>query len=207
VEYFMPCDTLGCATPESIQSLFAALRKRTGCGLGFHGHNDFGMATANALAAIGAGAELLSSTFTGIGERAGNVSTEEVLTARRFLCGRGRGYDLSKLTEICETVSSYSGVTLHPNKPIVGRNAFAHESGLHVDGVLKSPETYENFDPASVGQKRRIFFSRKSGRNAIRHFMEKHGLGIDVQSALQILKESSGKGRSFTEIELVEALR
>jgi len=208
IEYFMPCDTLGCATPESTRSLFAALRKRAGCRLGFHGHNDFGMATANALAAIGAGAGMLSSTFTGIGERAGNVATEEVLAALRFLRGSEMGYDLGELTGICETVSSYSGIAMHPNKPMVGRNAFAHESGLHVDGVLKEPGTYENFDPALVGQERRIFFGRKSGRNAIRTILERRGLSVDPDRAICLLKTSKRlAGRSFTEDELVEVLR
>ena len=207
VECFMPCDTLGCATPESTHSLFAALRKKTGCGLGFHGHNDFGMATANALAAIGAGAELLSSTFTGIGERAGNVPTEEVLSALRFLRGYELRLDLSELTAICAMVESYSRIAIHPNKPIVGRNAFAHESGLHVDGVLKNPETYENFDPKLVGQERRILFGRKSGKNAVRHLIEKHGLALDAGRAFRILKDSVEPGRSFTETELAKVLR
>jgi len=208
VKFFMPCDTLGCATPDSTRALYTALRRKAGCGLGFHGHNDFGMATANALAAVDAGATLVSSTFCGIGERAGNVPTEEVLAALRFLYKRRTEFDLSQLTDICTMVESYSRINLHPNKPVVGKNAFAHESGLHVDGVLKDPETYENFDPELVGQKRRIFFGRKSGKNAIRTILERRGVKADPDHALHLLKTSARlMGRSFTEDELVGALR
>jgi isopropylmalate/homocitrate/citramalate synthase len=201
---FIPCDTLGCGTPQGISFMFSALRGSFKGRLGFHGHNDFGLATANSLAAISAGAEFLSSTFCGIGERAGNAATEEVLGALRFQHSLELPFRYELLSDVCARVSEHSGVPLHPNKPLVGPNAFSHESGIHVSALAADPNTYENFDPSLIGQRRRIFFGKKSGKKAVERFLERRGLDPSLAySLLEMLKVASEREqRSFSEQEL-----
>jgi len=205
IEYFIPCDTLGCLTPESTYSFFKKLKEKCHCKLGLHGHNDFGLATANVLAGIGAGAELFSGTFGGIGERAGNASIEEVCVALKFLKGIDLDVDYSMLTEICSLVQKYSGIRLQPHKAVVGENSFAHESGIHADGVIKHPRTYENFDPEFVGQRRKFLFGKHTGRGILKHILEEHGLSeLGADEKINYLKRiSENSHRSLSESELI----
>ena len=171
VECFLPCDTLGCLTPRATYDFIRKLKARCNVPIGLHIHNDFGLATASTLAGLDAGADMFSATFTGIGERAGNAPMEEVCMALKHLYGVDLGVDYEKLTPLCMLVQEYSGVKLQPHKPIVGENAFSHESGVHVDGVIKYPGTYENFPPESVGQERMLLFGKHSGRSGLRHML------------------------------------
>ncbi len=169
IEYFLACDTVGCHTPERSYSFFRELCANTSCAIGLHGHNDFGMATANTIAGLAAGASIFSGTFTGIGERSGNVSIEEVCSALKFLYFIDLCVNYEKITEICRVVEKYSGISVQPHKPIVGVNSFSHESGVHVNSVLKNPSTYEPFNPRLIGQQRRIILGKHSGKSSIRH--------------------------------------
>jgi len=202
IEYFLVCDTVGCHTPERSYLFFKNICAKTSCTIGLHGHNDFGMATANTISGLAAGAGVFSGTFTGIGERSGNVSIEEVCSALKFLYNMDLGINYSEMTEICRLVEAYSGISVQPHKPIVGTNSFSHESGIHVNGVLKNPNTYEPFDPKLVGQERRIILGKHSGKSSI-----KYEFGSDVSEGmvafiLDIVKSASEKseneGRSIS---------
>jgi homocitrate synthase NifV len=165
-------------------------------------HNDFGQATANTLAGIKAGAGLFSGTFTGIGERAGNTPLEEVIMALKYQYGKSLPLRYEQLGELCDLVESYSGVYLQVNRPISGKNAFAHESGTHVDGVLKYPGNYETFDPCEIGRERRFLFGKHSGKNGLRHFFP--GLSEEEYTKLlaRIKSMSEQRGRAFLEEEV-----
>jgi len=171
IKVFFIADTVGCLTPRSTRNLVSYLKKSLSCQIGLHTHNDFGMATANTVEAALAGADYLSGTFTGIGERAGNAPIEEVCVSLKQLYGMDIGVRYEMLKEICDNVQEISGVSMQKHKPIVGDNAFAHESGIHVDGILKDPKTYESFDPESVGQKRSIHLGKHSGRKGVENFL------------------------------------
>jgi len=207
IEYFIPCDTLGCLTPFDTYSFIKELKERCNTPLCLHVHNDFGMATANTLAGLKAGATMFSGTFGGIGERAGNAPIEEVCTALKFLNSVDLDVRYGMLTEMCRLVERYSRAKLQNHKPVVGRNAFSHESGIHADGVLKNPRTYENFDPGFVGQERMFFFGKHSGRSVIEYIKKKYGIRRETNKILEDLKTlSENIHRSLTEPEIVDLL-
>jgi isopropylmalate/homocitrate/citramalate synthase len=209
IDYFMPCDTLGCLTPQTTHEFIKRLKEGCKTKLILHVHNDFGLATANTLAGIAAGAEMFSGTFCGIGERAGNAPIEEVCVGLRFLHGIEPEADCGKLTEICGLVENYSRIRLQAHKPLVGENAFTHESGIHIDGILKHPGTYENFDPESIGQKRRFLFGKHTGKAVLKHILEKHGIICDnLDRILDEIKETATSvHRSLTEDEVIRLIK
>src|SRR5258705_12203393 len=143
-----------------------------GITLSAHGHNDLGMGVANSLAAIRAGARQLELTINGIGERAGNAALEEVvvlLRVRQAALGVTTNIHLDKLYATSQLLSEITGVAVAPNKSVVGANAFSHEAGIHQDGILKNPLTYEIIAPEEVGvPKRQLVLGKHSGRNALR---------------------------------------
>ena len=176
-------DTTGYMTPEEYGAMFAGVLNNVPGSeniiLSAHCHNDLGMATANALAAVRNGARQVECTINGIGERAGNTSLEEVVMA---LVTRNDQFNVEvgvKTQEIYNTsrmVSTMTGVLVQPNKAIVGANAFAHSSGIHQDGVLKERTTYEIIDPVSIGlTESKIILSARSGRHGVRHRIEELG--------------------------------
>lgn len=195
VDCFVPADTLGRLTPLSAYEFLSTIRKRTGTMMCFHGHNDFGMATSNAIIALSTGFEGISGTFNGIGERAGNIAIEEVCLASKYLCGKETGLKLEMLVEICRLVEEYSRVTINANKPVTGKNSFTHESGIHVDGIIKSPDTYENFNPREINRRRRFMFGKHSGMSGIRHALRKSN---PPESQL---REALAQLKSLSEIE------
>ncbi len=166
-------DTVGCALPGAlaarIRGLRASVPELEGAVLSFHGQDDLGLATANALAAIEAGARQVELAVNGIGERAGNTAFEEVLMALRVhgaALGVHTDVDPAGLCALSALVEERSGIPVPPNKAIVGRNAFRHASGIHQDGVLKWRESYEVLDPAAIGHPRgsEIVLGKLSGR-------------------------------------------
>ena len=170
-------DTTGYSLPEDFAARIRDLRERVegieDVTISVHTHNDLGMATALALAAVKAGAEQVECTINGLGERAGNTSLEEVVMAMRM---HGDELDAHtdvvtrELTRASRLVSSITGISVQPNKAIVGANAFAHSSGIHQDGVLKARDTYEIIDPDDVGAAgSEIILSARSGHAALRH--------------------------------------
>lgn len=184
IGYFLVCDTVGLHTPGKSYSFFRKIHKSTKCAIGLHGHNDFGLATANTLVGLEAGASVFSGTFCGIGERAGNVPIEEVVSALRFLYDKKLEVKYEALTDICRLVESFAEIPIQSHKPITGINAFSHESGIHVNGILKDPKTYEPFDPNLVGQERSIIFGKHSGKSYIRQ-----KLGVSDAEAGKILEK------------------
>jgi len=184
-------DTVGYVTPNEWRELLAYLIRETskagqvaqGIMWSVHCHNDLGLATANTLAGIEGGARQVEVTVNGIGERAGNTSLEEVAMAiltRTDRYGVTCGIATEELTRTSRLVSELTGLSVQPNKAVVGVNAFAHEAGIHQDGVLKEPSTYEIMTPASVGLDRsRIILGKHSGRHALRSRMAE--LGYEVE--------------------------
>jgi 2-isopropylmalate synthase len=169
-------DTVGYATPEEYAAMFRAVRERVPDAdkaiFSTHCHNDLGLAVANSLAALGAGARQIECTINGIGERAGNAALEEIVMAIRT---RGdvlpyrTGIETTMLARASKLVSAVTNFPVQYNKAIVGRNAFAHESGIHQDGILKHQQTYEIMTPESVGVgKTSLVMGKHSGRNAFR---------------------------------------
>jgi 2-isopropylmalate synthase len=178
-------DTVGWILPERlaalVRRLFAELPELAQGVVSFHGQDDLGLATANALAAVGAGARQLEVTVNGIGERAGNTALEEVVMALRVhgeALGVHTGVDAAGIDELSRLVAERSGIAVPPNKPVVGRNAFRHASGIHQDGVLKERSTYEVFDPAEIGRAAgsEIVLGKLSGRAGF--LARVHALGI-----------------------------
>ena len=156
VDRVIPCDTVGILTPERSAEFFSKLKEIINVPVGVHCHNDFGMAVANTVAALGAGAEEAHVTINGLGERAGNASLEEVVLTLRSLYKLDLNIKTELLYSTSQLVSRLTGVHVQPNKAIVGENAFTHESGIHTQGMLANPLTYEPIAPELVGATRRI---------------------------------------------------
>ncbi len=188
-------DTVGYSTPELIRERFAELIRRTpgsdrvvwSC----HCHNDLGMAVANSLAAVQGGARQVECTINGLGERAGNASLEEIVMAtrvRRDIYGVSTGIHTEEIVPSSRLVSAITGYVVQPNKAIVGANAFAHESGIHQDGVLKHRETYEIMRAEDVGWKtNRLTLGKLSGRAAFRARLDELGIGVESDEQLNAL--------------------
>ena len=179
-------DTVGYAIPAEFGELTRQVVERVGAGatISVHCHNDLGLATANTLAAVQAGARQVEVTINGLGERAGNASLEEVVMALRTrpteFDVRGSGVNTEQISNASRLVSYLTGFTVQPNKAIVGRNAFAHESGIHQDGVLKNALTYEIMTPQSVGLAgSRLTVGKLSGRRGLQGKL--HELGVDLE--------------------------
>ena len=178
-------DTVGYAMPEDMTRIFSMVRERVpgadGVILSTHNHNDLGVAVANSLAAVAAGARQVEGAINGIGERAGNTSLEEVIMAMRTrpdLNPYTTGIDTTQILRTSKLLSTTTGFDVQPNKAIVGRNAFAHESGIHQDGVLKNAATYEIMTPESVGwTKSNLVLGKHSGRAAFRDKLKQLGYG------------------------------
>jgi homocitrate synthase NifV len=206
---FRFCDTLGILDPFSMYDKVSGLRRAVPeLDIEVHTHNDLGMATANAIAGIRAGARFVNTTVNGLGERAGNAPLEEVVMGLKHACGVDPGIDTHRFVEISRFVSKASQRPLPDWKPVVGRWVFSHESGLHADGVLKNPGNYEGFDPAEVGLRRRLVVGKHSGRNGITDRFKEMGVKIDSAEALLIVSEVRNTAqrlkRSLNNFELLQ---
>lgn len=200
------CDTLGILTPSDTYDRIKQLIDAVGLPVEMHTHNDFGMATANAIAGVQAGASFLSTTVMGIGERTGNSPLEEVTMAAKHLLKIDMGIDTSRLREIAEYVARASGREIPAWKPIVGQNCFAHEAGIHTDGVMKYLSNYEPYSPEEVGMSRKIVIGKHSGRSTIKQSLSARGIDVDDEAAAAILEivraTSVSLKRSLSENEL-----
>jgi homocitrate synthase NifV len=181
-------DTLGVLDPFSTFEAIANLRNACDLEIEIHAHNDLGLATANTLAALRAGATHANTTVNGLGERAGNAALEEVVMGLRHLHGYDCGVQTTELVRISNLVANASGRPVAVNKSIVGEAVFTHESGIHVDGLLKNPSNYEGFDPAEVGRERRTVLGKHSGSRAVRVAYQALGLPV-IDPQLQPLLE------------------
>jgi homocitrate synthase NifV len=164
---FRFADTLSVLDPYASYTLMAVLRKTTDLELEFHGHDDLGLATANTLAAVRAGATHASVTVIGLGERAGNAPLEEVAVALKQLYGRETGIVLTELDKVAAVVAAAAARPIPLNKAIVGDHIFTHESGIHVDGLIKDKRTYQALDPGLLGRSHRFVIGKHSGLAAI----------------------------------------
>jgi 2-isopropylmalate synthase len=190
-------DTVGYSVPEEFGALIQKIRKQV-CGIekaviSVHCHNDLGLAVANTMAALAAGATQVECTINGIGERAGNASLEEIVMAMRVRPDRyaySTGVAGEQLYPASQLLSEVTGVSVQPNKAIIGRNAFAHEAGIHQDGVLKNPLTYEIMTPQSVGvPDSTLVLGKHSGRHALRLRCEQLGYEFDRRELDDIYRE------------------
>jgi 2-isopropylmalate synthase len=209
-------DTVGYTTPEEFGGLIAGILEHTpgieDVIVAVHTHDDLGLATANALAGIQAGARQAEVTINGIGERAGNSSLEEVAMAlhtRRPVYALETGIDTTQISRISRLVSNYTGIAVQPNKAIVGANAFAHEAGIHQDGLLKNQSTYEIMRPETVGLHRsRLVLGKHSGRHALKVRLSELGYDLDDEELAQTFsrfKDVADKKKTITDADL-EAL-
>ena len=210
-------DTVGYASPQEYGELFKYLRENVSSAdnvkFSAHCHDDLGMATINSIAAIQNGADQVECTINGIGERAGNAALEEIgvaLHIRNDIYQVETGLNLKEIKRTSQLVSRLTGVVIQPNKAVVGKNAFAHESGIHQDGVLKNPETYEIISPALIGEGEvPLVLGKHSGRAAFRDRAFKMGYDLSdekLNKAFQEFKKLADRKKEITEEDLVTLL-
>lgn len=188
---FRFADTLGLLDPFATYGRISMLRQAVDIELEMHAHNDLGLATANTLAAIRAGASHVNTTVNGLGERAGNAPLEEVVMALRHLYGIESSVDTMQFPHISQLVANASGRPIPPNKSIVGDAVFTHESGIHVDGLIKNPRNYEGFSPAEVGREHRTVLGKHSGSHSVIDAYAKIGLvltDLEAHSLLSMIR-------------------
>ena len=182
------CDSLGINDPFNMYRRMQKLRAELNVLVQMHTHNDFGMATANVLAAFRAGAQAVAASIGGLGERSGNSPLEEVVMALKHLYGVDLDIDTTRFREVAEYVAGASQRAIPIWKAIIGTNVFAHESGIHADGILKNPQNYEVFSPESVGLERQMIIGKHSGSKAILHkFESEFGIELDGETATALL--------------------
>ena len=206
-------DTVGYALPHDYAARFRMLRERVPnidrAVLSVHCHNDLGLAVANSLAGVDAGARQIECTINGIGERAGNAALEEIVMAirtRHDSLPYHNNIDTRMITGVSRTLSGITGFNVQPNKAIVGANAFAHESGIHQDGMLKNAQTYEIMTPESVGlEKSELVLGKHSGRHAFRKKLEALGYNLGdnaLQEAFAKFKEVADEKKNLSDDDL-----
>lgn len=189
-------DTVGYTVPAEYIKIISAIRSRVPniakAKISVHCHNDLGLATANSLAAIEAGAEQIECTINGVGERAGSAALEEIAMAiavRGELIGAETNIVTSDIYPISKKVASYTGFLVQPNKAIIGKNAFAHESGIHQDGMLKARETYEIMTPESIGRdSSTLVMGRHTGRHGFSQKVKSLGFNLDKEAIEELYK-------------------
>jgi homocitrate synthase NifV len=202
------CDTLGILDPFQTYQVIKHIYDNAGIEIEMHTHNDFGMATANAMAGLRAGATYVNTTVNGLGERAGNAALEEVVMALKVIEKIDLGMKTQMLRRISEYVADASSRTVPIWKAIVGTNCFAHESGIHADGVIKNPLNYEPYAPEDVGLERQIVIGKHSGSRAIIAKFKEYGIDISQQEADCVLEQVRKKAlevkRALFDKELVQ---
>lgn len=204
---FRFCDTVGILDPlttfRKVGRLVGSLR----IPVEMHTHNDLGLATANALAGVQAGAQSVNTTVNGLGERAGNAALEEVVMALKRIYGIQTGITTQRLLELSHLVSQASNCPLPPWKAVVGQNTFVHESGIHAHGILQNPGTYEPFDPAELGLSHRLAIGKHSGRHLVTSVLQQYGVNLNPEETQQVLQAVRDRSvqmkRSLTPEELL----
>lgn len=200
-------DTVGTATPEKIATYVRASKSVSDALVSVHCHDDYGLAVANSIGGILAGAQQAHVTINGIGERAGNTSLEEFVMGCQNLYGLRTGVNTGLLYETSRLVSEITGVIVQPNKAIVGENAFGHESGIHTHGILSNPLTYEPFEPSTVGRNRWLQAGKHAGRHGVAHQLREMGLKPkegELRLIMDRVKEFGDKGQTVTDGDLFQ---
>ncbi len=193
-------DTCGVATPGRFGDLIEVVREHTDARIDVHTHDDFGLAGANALAGVEAGAHQMQVSVNGIGERAGNAALEEVVMAAESLYDADTGIDTTRITEVSRMVEQASDIAVPPNKPVVGRNAFSHESGIHAAGVIENSDTFEPgvMTPEMVGATRELVMGKHTGTHSVRQRLTDAGFDpteSQVRTVTRRVKDAGAEGR------------
>jgi 2-isopropylmalate synthase len=198
------CDTNGGCFPEQINRVVDAVCKRSAAEIGIHCHNDGGLAVANSIAAVDAGAAQVQGTFIGFGERTGNANLSAIIANLQLKKGCRCVPDIRELTDTAKKIAEIANVALDGAMPFVGKSAFMHKGGMHVDGVLKNPRSFEHIDPESVGNERRFVLSEVAGRKVIVKKLEKYFPSLndgEVKEILRRIKEQEHYGYQFESAE------
>ena len=199
-------DTVGIMTPKSTIKLVEEIKSTVKTSLSIHCHDDFGLAVANSLAAVEAGAEQVHVAVNGLGERAGNASLEEVVMALKVIYKYKTGVNSRLLYSTSRMVASLTGIAVQANKALVGENAFAHESGIHTRGVIEKPLTFEPIDPALVGRTRKLVAGKLAGTRGIKAELEEVGIHPSeeqLKEIVQRVKQLGDKGKMVTDADLL----
>lgn len=195
-------DTVGIALPNTFSEIVGSVVDSTTLPVAVHCHNDIGLATANSLAAINSGASGVQCSILGIGERAGNAPLEQVLLGLKILGKYRTGINIKNTMLLVKLVSEYTGIEVPPFMPVVGANAFTHESGLHIDGILGDPRTYEPYSPDLIGRERHIVLGKHSGSRAVRKVADDLGIEIneqDINRVVAYIKDNSNYSLSASD--------
>jgi 2-isopropylmalate synthase len=198
-------DTVGTMTPDTYSELIRFIRSTVRTPLSTHCHDDYGLAVANSLAGIMAGADQAHVTINGLGERAGNASLEEFVMGATRLYNLETGINTKLLYQTSRLVAKATGVVVQPNKAIVGENAFGHESGIHTHGVLNLPATYEPMEPELVGATRRIQAGKHAGAHGISSQLKNLGIeptNEEIRKIVQRVKIIGDQGKTVTDVDL-----
>ena len=205
VDRICVCDTVGILTPYSSLELFKNLNHFK-VPIACHCHNDFGLAVANTLSALKGGASEIHTTVNGIGERAGNTSFEEcIVSIERLFPEFSTNISINEIYDISKLVARLTGVYIQPNKAIVGENAFAHESGIHSDGIIKNSATYEPITPELVGRKRKFIIGKHMGTHALNNHLKELGYNFNKNQLSKIcedIKVLADKGKTVSDVDL-----
>ena len=200
-------DTLGIMQPHIFYQRVRDLRDRLlPCRMDLHCHNDYGLALANAMEGIRAGADCIHTTVNCLGERTGIPDLVETIVAFNNLEGVEK-YDLSLLMELSQYVEKISGFFLAPNKPVTGQNAFTHKSGIHTNGILKDPRTYEPFDPSLLGRERKIVIDKYTGKSAVRARLAEYGVEVsdeEVENIVVAIKQAGDQRKHLLDSDIIE---
>ena len=188
-------DTMGCALPEAIKYMVRKVKKLTGLPVEIHTHNDFGMGVATELAAVTAGAEVVHSCISGLGERTGNAALEELMVGLEILLGYETNYKFDEILSLCALAEELSGVKPATNKPIIGRGNYTRESGIGVDMVMKKPLSMFGTAPQFFGRHGEVVLGKKSGKASITYQLEKFGIeNVSDEQIAEILAEVKARG-------------
>ena len=185
---FSIADTVGCLTPTKTKILIDAITKELDIPLHIHCHNDYGMATANAISALESGAKCVDVTVNGLGERCGLSSMAELVTSLINLYKIYRNWNLSLIPELTELVTEFSNFKFQDNQPLIGKNAFTHKSGLHVKAVLNNPYSYESINPSLLNRTRKFVIDKYTGDAAIFNKFCSLGISLSKQDVQIIMK-------------------
>jgi (R)-citramalate synthase len=210
IDRFTIADTVGASTPEKMAQFFKELSAHKKMSYGVHCHDDLGMAVANTIESVKAGADTIDVTINGLGERAGNTPLEEAVGALELLYGYSTNIKTEKIFEISRLIEDLTGVAVQANKALVGKNAFRHESGIHVDGLLKHAGTYQFVDPEYVGRKKVFGFGKHVGGKGLKAILDSMKISTTEEQFMKIfneIKRMGDSGKSVTDADLAAVVK